>query len=222
MPTLIVMRNADVLRMVRLLEGETRIGRALSNHLVFPHGTVSKAHAVLIRHGQFVTLRDLHSTNGTLVNHDAVSVCPLLDGDTIRVSGFEMLFLDRDVPDAEIIEPPPQELIADPAETVRGLLPTPSIGTDASGRRIGGPRGAEWVGDGVAFALCAQGREIPALVTGEALASHFGAYVHAADGASRAVTAYEENHVAINVAAWSRYDATHREPILVRSSDLGW
>jgi len=220
MPTLLVMRNASVLRTVHLLEGETRIGRASNNHLVFPHGTVSKVHAVLLRHGPFVTLRDLHSTNGTLVNHDAVSVCPLLDGDAIRISDFEMLFLDRDVPGAEVIEAPPQEHIAEAAETVQGPLPTPSVGTDASGRRIGGSHGAEWVGDGVAFSLPAQGREIPALITGDALASHFGAFVHAADGASRAVTAYEENYVAINVAAWSRYDATHREPILVRSSDF--
>ncbi|MEJ8814220.1 DUF1488 family protein [Variovorax ureilyticus] len=220
MPTLLLMRNANVLRMVHLLEGETRIGRALNNHLVFPCGTVSKTHAVLVRQGRFVTLRDLHSTNGTLVNHDAVSVCPLLDGDTIRVADFEMLFLDRDIPDAEVIESPPQERVEEAAETMPAPLPTPNVGADSTGRRIGGPRGAEWVGDGVAFTLTAQGREIPALITSDALASHFGAFVHAADGASRAVTAYEENYVAINVAAWSRYDATHREPILVRSSDF--
>jgi hypothetical protein len=96
----------------------------------------------------------------------------------------------------------------------------PVVGVDASGHRIGGTRGARWVGNGVAFTLPAQGREIAALITDDALALHFGAYVHAADGGSRAVTAYEENHVAINVAAWSRYDATHREPIVVRSSDF--
>ncbi len=50
------------------------------------------------------------------------------------------------------------------------------------------PRGARWVGNGVAFTLPAQGREIEALITDDALASHFGAYVHASDGASRAVS----------------------------------
>ena len=81
----------------------------------------------------------------------------------------------------------------------RALGPTPSNETfpvtepsvvrfDASGHRIGGSRGARWVGNGVAFTPPAQGREIEALITDDALASHFGAYVHASDGASRAVS----------------------------------
>jgi hypothetical protein len=220
MPTLILMKDAATLRTVHLPEGETRIGRASGNHLVLASDTVSKSHAVLIRHGHFVTLRDLHSTNGTFVNRDAVSVRPLLDGDTIWISGYEMLYLDRDVPGAERIAAPPEKLVAEPPETAPGPLPMPTTRTDANGHRIGGSRGAVWVGDGVAFTLPVEGREIPALVTSDALSSHFGAFVHAADGAGRAVNAYEENHVAINVAAWSRYIATHREPIFVRSSDL--
>ncbi|MDL9997310.1 FHA domain-containing protein [Variovorax sp. J22P240] len=219
MPTLIVTKNGVSLRIVRLREGEFRIGRSMNNHLVLASATISKAHAVLTRQGRFVTLHDFHSTNGTLVNGDDVSVRPLLDRDIIQICNFEMMFLDRDFASAEVIEDPPPEPVAEPVETERAPLEA-AIGLDAGGHRIGGSRGARWVGNGVAFALPAQGREIEALITDDALASHFGAYVHAADGASRAVSAYEENHVAINVAAWSRYDATHREPIVVRSSDF--
>jgi pSer/pThr/pTyr-binding forkhead associated (FHA) protein len=219
MPTLIVTRNAVVRRMVRLLEGEFRIGRGPSNHLVLEASTVSKSHAVLTRQGHFVTLHDLHSTNGTLVNGEDVTVRALLDNDIVQICDFEMLFIDRDLLSAEVIPEPPQEPIAEVVETERAPL-EPMVGMDASGNRIGGSRGARWVGNGVAFTLPAQGRELDAMITDDALASHFGAYVHAADGASRAVTAYEENHVAINVAAWSRYDATQREPIVVRASDF--
>ena len=219
MPTLIVTKNGVSLRIVRLLEGEFRIGRSMSNHLVLASGTVSKAHVVLTRQGRFVTLHDLHSTNGTLVNGDDVSVRPLLDRDIIQICNFEMMFLDRDFASAEVIKDPPPEPVTESVETKRAPLEA-AIGVDAGGHRIGGSRGARWVGNGVAFALPAQGREIEALITDDALASHFGAYVHAADGASRAVSAYEENHVAINVAAWSRYDTTHREPIIVKSSDF--
>jgi hypothetical protein len=223
MPTLIVTKNGVSLRIVRLREGEFRIGRSMSNHLVLANATVSKAHVVLTRQGRFVTLHDLHSTNGTLVNGDDVSVRPLLDRDIIQICNFEMMFLDRDFASAEVIEDPPPEPVAEPVaesvETERAPLEA-AIGVDAGGHRIGGSQGARWVGNGVAFALPAQGREIQALITDDALASHFGAYVHAADGASRAVSAYEENHVAINVAAWSRYDSSHREPIIVKSSDF--
>ncbi len=219
MPTLIVTKNAKVRRMVRLREGEFRIGRGPGNHLVLPAGTVSKAHAILTAVGHFVTLHDLHSTNGTLVNGDDVSVRPLLDNDIIQICDFEMLFIDRELLSAEILPDPPPEPIVEAVETEPAPMELPA-GFDASGHRIGGPRGARWVGNGVAFTLPAQGRELDALITDDALASHFGAYVHAADGASRAVSAYEENHVAINVAAWSRYDTTHREPIVVRSSDF--
>jgi len=219
MPTLIVTKNGVSLRIVRLLEGEFRIGRSMSNHLVLASATVSKVHVVLTRQGRFVTLHDVHSTNGTLVNGDDVSVRPLLDRDIIQICNFEMMFLDRDFASAEVIEDPPSEPVAEPVETERAPLEA-AIGVDAGGHRIGGSRGARWVGNGVAFTLPAQGREIQALITDDALASHFGAYVHAADGASRAVSAYEENHVAINVAAWSRYDTTRREPIIVKSSDF--
>jgi hypothetical protein len=219
MPTLIVTKNGVALRNVRLLEGEFRIGRSLSNHLVLPSTTVSKTHAVLTRLGRFVTLHDLHSTNGTLVNGDDVALRPLLDRDVIQICNYEMMYLDRDFASAEIIEDPQPEPVEEAAPTQRAPL-EPARGIDAGGHRIGGTRGARWVGNGVAFALPVQGREIEALITDDALAAHFGAYVHASDGASRAVSAYEENHVAINVAAWSRYDATHREPIIVRSSDF--
>jgi len=219
MPTLIVTKNGVSLRNVRLLEGEFRIGRSLRNHLVLPSATISKTHVVLTRRGNFVTLHDLHSTNGTLVNGDAVSLRPLLDRDIIQICNYEMMYLDRDFAAAEVIEDPRPEPLDEVMETERAPLASVP-GLDASGQRIGGSRGARWVGHGVAFALPAYGREIEALITDDALATHFGAYVHASDGASRAVSAYEVNHVAINVAAWSRYGATQREPIIVRSSDF--
>jgi hypothetical protein len=106
------------------------------------------------------------------------------------------------------------------AETAHAALADPGMGKDASGHRIGGPRGARWVGDGVAFTLLAQGREIEVIVTSDALWSHFGTGLHATDEASRAIMAYEENHVTINVAAWARYGRDRREPVVVRASDF--
>src|SRR4029450_10152265 len=67
------------------------IGRALLNHIVIDHTTVSAQHAVLLRIGDSYSLKDLNSTNGTQINGDFVTDAELKDGDTIRfgsVTGF--------------------------------------------------------------------------------------------------------------------------------------
>jgi len=44
------------------------IGRAPSNQIVIDHPTVSEQHAVLLKTGASYSLKDLDSTNGTLIN----------------------------------------------------------------------------------------------------------------------------------------------------------
>ena len=55
------------------------IGRESDNSLSIRHSTVSGHHAVLLVEGQHLVLRDLNSTNGTLLNG-----CPLKNGSTLR------------------------------------------------------------------------------------------------------------------------------------------
>jgi len=43
------------------------IGRAPSNQIVIDHPTVSEQHAVLLKTGASYSLKDLDSTNGTLI-----------------------------------------------------------------------------------------------------------------------------------------------------------
>ena len=220
MPALIIKKNGTIVRIVRLPEGETRIGRAAGNALVLDSATASRAHALVLRRGSFVTVRDLQSTNGTAVNQALISLTPLLDGDVVHIADHDILYLAGDVASAETLPERPAPVPDHAAETAHGALAGLEAGKDASGQRIGGPRGARWVGDGVAFTLLAQGREIEVIVTSDALRSHFGAGLHAADEASRALMAYEENHVTINVAAWARYGRDRREPVVVRASDF--
>jgi pSer/pThr/pTyr-binding forkhead associated (FHA) protein len=49
------------------------IGRAPLNQIVIDHPTVSAQHAVLLRTGDFYSLKDLNSTNGTQINGDFVT-----------------------------------------------------------------------------------------------------------------------------------------------------
>lgn len=71
------------------------IGRALANHIVIDHSTVSAQHALLLRVGDCYWLKDLNSTNGTQVNGVFIAEAELEDGDTIRF-GSAMAVFARD------------------------------------------------------------------------------------------------------------------------------
>jgi len=68
------------------------IGRAPSNHIVVDHPSVSTHHALLLRTGASYWLKDLNSTNGTLINGDCVTDTELKDGDTIRFGSVSAIF----------------------------------------------------------------------------------------------------------------------------------
>ncbi len=75
------------------LEGtRTRLGRAEENDLVLPDPRASRFHAEIERTPSGYVLRDLGSTNGTLVRGRKVFERLLEDGDTLVVGGTEMRF----------------------------------------------------------------------------------------------------------------------------------
>ncbi len=276
MPTVMLMRNNAFVLRLPLPEGETRLGRGFANHVRIDRAKVSRAHAILVRHGPFVTLRDLHSRNGSLVNGESVYVRSLVNGDVIQIADIEMVYFDADDCYAQVAEMKRRELPADtpfdsdgeavgdsnfgdlgpagqvahgvhdaaghasgegsqgagslPARDRREAASTVLAGLDEirplAQRKlvagfVGGARSAaESVSDGVAFSIPVEGREISALITYDALATHFGAYTYAPDGASRAVAAYQEYNLAIHVAASMRYALHHKEPVVLRSGDF--
>ncbi len=68
------------------------LGRALDNDVVLEDTRVSRYHAELrLREGRYY-LRDLRSTNGTLVNGRPVVEEPLKPGDLVSLGGLELLF----------------------------------------------------------------------------------------------------------------------------------
>ncbi|MEJ8824984.1 DUF1488 family protein [Variovorax humicola] len=220
MASLILTIEGQTIRTVRLLEGETLVGRDPECSLVLERPGVSKHHAVVICRGDAAAiLRDLESTNGTMVNGQRVSVTPLTQGDVIKISDVEMEYVPMVLPDAEELPAPPHhedESQAGGAPTAPGDLRA----ITRAGPRIGGPAGASWVGDAVAFTIAARGREIQAFISADALLSHFDVLVYGPDGPTRAVEAYEENYVSINVVAYKLFEESGREPIRIRNSDF--
>ena len=75
----------------------TTIGRAVECDIVITSKRVSREHARLARNGRRVTLEDLNSTNGTLLNDERIlEPMELRDGDMISVGDVKFTFRDPD------------------------------------------------------------------------------------------------------------------------------
>jgi len=90
---LIQMSGADAGQVRRLDAGEYLIGRGQHCHFCFADGTLSREHARIVCSGGAYYVEDLHSTNGTFVNHERVDRRVLRHGDFIRLgSGVRLQF----------------------------------------------------------------------------------------------------------------------------------
>lgn len=93
MPRLIIMSKAGTPRQINLAEGRTTIGRTDRNTLVFDSPLVSRAHAAIDVVGASVTLTDLCSSNGTLVNGRRIGVHPLKNREVLEIGDVQLRFL---------------------------------------------------------------------------------------------------------------------------------
>jgi EAL domain-containing protein (putative c-di-GMP-specific phosphodiesterase class I) len=66
-----------------------RVGRLQGLELMLPADSVSKNHAEIVADGMTLRLRDLRSTNGTLVNGELVEDVTLREGDVLHFADFE-------------------------------------------------------------------------------------------------------------------------------------
>ena len=76
--------------------GTVTIGRSPSSDLPINDPKVSRTHARLTDSGREVTLTDLQSSNGTVVNGRSVTSIVLSPGDTIVVGDSEIAFRETD------------------------------------------------------------------------------------------------------------------------------
>jgi DNA-directed RNA polymerase subunit RPC12/RpoP len=91
-------------RTVALTREWTRVGRSLAADVRFDDPTVSRRHALIVRHPDGVRLLDDRSLNGVFVNGARVDGKVLKDGDEIIVGRYRLAFVsvpeDTDAPDA--------------------------------------------------------------------------------------------------------------------------
>lgn len=93
---LVVIHGESMGLCVELIDKPVTVGRAPGCEMQIDHRSVSRMHCtVWVENGQF-HVRDLGSTNKTLVNEHAVDKSELKDGDTIAVGEIVMKFLRRE------------------------------------------------------------------------------------------------------------------------------
>ena len=80
-------------RAVALTREWTRVGRSLAADIRFDDPTVSRRHALIVRHPDGVRLLDDRSLNGVFVNGARVDGKALRDGDEIIVGRYRLSFL---------------------------------------------------------------------------------------------------------------------------------
>lgn len=76
----------------KIQKEETKIGRDEENDIVFPHPTVSRFHAKIIREGENYFIEDLNSANGTFVNGIKVQRELLHDNDILQFGDIVCIF----------------------------------------------------------------------------------------------------------------------------------
>jgi len=92
-PCLLVLSGPLKHKKALLIAGETMLGRNRQCHLRLTDPTVSQMHAVIARTPEGVFVRDLGSSNGTLVNGNAVQGDhPLRDRDRLQLGNTELEF----------------------------------------------------------------------------------------------------------------------------------
>jgi predicted nucleic acid-binding Zn-ribbon protein len=83
---------------VALAREWTRIGRSLAADVRFDDPTVSRRHALIVRHPDGVRVLDDRSLNGVFVNGQRVEWRTLQDGDEILVGRYLLTFVDVAAP----------------------------------------------------------------------------------------------------------------------------
>lgn len=102
MARLIIMTKSGAPRQINLPPGRTTIGRTDRNTLVFDSPLISRTHAVIDMVGASVTVTDLQSSNGTLVNGRKVGVAPLKNRDVLEIGDVKLRFLSAADPAPDV------------------------------------------------------------------------------------------------------------------------
>ena len=75
-----------------LVHEYTHVGRTAGNEIPLAYPSISSRHCIFILSGPDIVVRDLNSSNGTMVNGEAVNEAVLRPGDTIQIGVVVLKF----------------------------------------------------------------------------------------------------------------------------------
>lgn len=84
-PVLVVEAKRRATRVVPLIPGSYCLGRSERSDICLPSTQVSSSHATIFWKDRQWWLKDLHSKNGTFLNHEKIDVAPVRIGDVIQL-----------------------------------------------------------------------------------------------------------------------------------------
>ena len=90
MTRLVIINGVQEGRVLRLRSGINRIGRSLENHLQVPDPSVSGAHCEVIFSDSEILVRDLQSTNGTLIDGEPIQEGRIHIGQLLQLGNVQM------------------------------------------------------------------------------------------------------------------------------------
>ncbi|MSP54358.1 MAG: FHA domain-containing protein [Myxococcales bacterium] len=93
MSKLLIKLNQQKTHVFPLKSSETRIGRGENCHLILQNVSVSREHARIVIGSQNVTIEDLDSQNGFLVNGKKTGQTVLRSGDEVQLGNFTLIYL---------------------------------------------------------------------------------------------------------------------------------
>ena len=125
MARLVLLSEGLTGRTFELKVEKTTVGRVEDNAFQIPETSVSSHHAEILLRGSDVVIKDLDSTNGSLINGEKVTEAVLKPGQILRLGMIEMRL--------------------ETGDAALGSRPAPPEGTRPSARRSSGSSWGPWM-----------------------------------------------------------------------------
>ena len=92
MASLVLSLNGEMVQEYEITQARTSIGRRPHHDIAIDNLAVSGDHAIIMQRNEALMLEDSGSTNGTLVNGNAVTKHTLQDGDVIEIGKYHLKY----------------------------------------------------------------------------------------------------------------------------------
>ncbi|MBI4237075.1 MAG: PEGA domain-containing protein [Deltaproteobacteria bacterium] len=136
-PYLVIIDGPRRGRRFPLEEGSAVVGRAPGSHILLDDQSVSRRHCEVQRAGDQLTVQDLGSKNGTLVNQALAGESVRVGhGDLLQVGIYTLRVISREVAPEEELAPPPEPRPPLEEQPIESSAETAMLGDEVPGAEV--------------------------------------------------------------------------------------